>query len=225
MMADNYIFSYNQLKALLAGYGYDCISGLALGNSVLDYQALTEALNKLLRDGMISSDGESFIGSDAAKRISERIGNALSYTLIHTKRNFLPDLCCYCGEDLLICSDSLCSVDCVSVRFSDFNDFYDSLRDEGYLPMNSEGIVPDEEDLNSFEEEVFKSYCPNQPINPDSAILFAAEKIDCDGNILECVRVLEYYFCDYIRYLKGNQAERVLYDSNNVRLFLKRLMN
>lgn len=224
-MAENYIFTYDQLKALLVGYGYKGVSGLALGNSVIGYQELIEALNQLQKNGMLSSDGKKFEGSETARKISERLGEAVSYTVIHTKKRYLPDLCCYCGDDLLICSYSLVSNNFLSLRFSAFDDFYESLGDEGYLPDGYDEVTLEIKELEDFEEGIFSNYNPNYPIQPDSSVIFAAEKIDCKGNVMGYVRILEYYLYNYILCFHNNKTERVFYDKSIVKEFLKGLLD
>ena len=224
-MAENYIFSHNQLKALLLGCGYSGISGLSLDDSDFNEATAIEALNQLSNRGLIVSDGNRFLGSKEAKLIAERLGACEAYTAVHTRKEALPDLCCYPDEDILICGSETGCNNRVAVRISCFDDFFADLCDEGYLPEDFEEIALNDEELEVFETQLFDDYDPNCPVNPELPILFSAERIGRDGTVQGYARVIEYYFYNYILFFDEGEIERKLCVRNELKEYLKRLMN
>lgn len=225
MMTENYLFSYDQLKVLLLGCGYSKIVGLNLGNSDLNGETALDALNQLSNSKMIVSDGNRFLASKEAKLISKRLGMSDVYIAVHTTKETLPDLCCYPDENILICSSESGYKNRIAVRVSCFEDFFTDLCDEGYLPDDCENIELDDEELESFEVPLFVNYNTNYPITPDLPILFSAELISPNGTSKGYLRVIEYYFYNYILFFSEGKIERKLCVRNQLKKYLKRLMN
>ena len=223
-MPVNYIFSHNQLKVLLLGCGFSKIVGLNLDDSELDAETALEALNQLSNSGIISSDGNRFIGSKEAKLIAELLGMSDNYIAVHTSKETLPDLCCYTANKILICGSEPGYEKRIAIRLSNFDDFFSDLYDEGYFPEDSEHMVIDEEELKAFEKSLFENYDPNSPVNPDLHILFSAEEVDKNGSNQRFVRVIEYYFYNYILFFSKGKTERQICTLEALNAFLKRMM-
>ncbi len=225
MMFENYIFSHNQLKVLLLGCGYSHITGLWLNDLVLDNETVLMSLNRLSNDGMIISDGKKFFGSKMAKKIAERLGTSEFYIAVHTSNGSLPDLCCYPGEKILICSNQSRDENHISIRFSAFEDFFCDLCDEGYLPENDEKFKLDEEELENYEAKIFDHYESNSPINYGSPLLFTTELLDSYGTNHGYLRIIEYYFYNYILFCYDGKIKRQLCNRERIKAYLKRLMS
>lgn len=223
-MSENYIFSYDQLKVLVLGYGCSRITGLKLNSAALDNEAALIALNQLSNEGIITSDGKRFFASEQVKLIAQRLGASDIYIAVHTSKAALPDLCCYPGDSILVCNEETGSEGRIAVKFLSFEEFFENLYDEGYLPEDSENM-PLEEKPETFENFILENYNPNAPIKAESNILFSVDVIDKSGVSRRYLRLIEYYYYNYILFCDNGRLERTIFTRNAVKKQLKRLMS
>lgn len=224
-MSKSFILTKTQLKTLLFGLGYKSVNGQDLGNGQIGDGELIASLNSLMSMGLISSDGTGFTGSVYAKKIARQMSGTTSFTAIHTIDQALPDLCVYSGEELLAVSRLIYNENAFSLRFVSIDELSDDLRDEGYFPEQSPEMNLDEADLEEFEQAVFDRYNPLAPLGRDSHVLFSAELISDSGDSLGCLRLVEYFFYSYIFFSDGNDVKRTILTPEDLREYLKRLLD
>lgn len=224
-MSAKYVFSHNQLKVLVLGCGYSHITGLYIDDSSVNNEVALKALNQLSNEGMITSDGKRFFASEQAKLIAKRLGTAGIYIAVHTSKEALSDLCCFPGSGILVCSSKCGDENCAVISISEFEDFFSDLCDEGYLPYDSEDITLNDEELEEYEQPLFEEYDPNAPISTEHNILFSAELIDKYGLSHGYLRVIAYYFYNYILFFNEGKSERNICTAEKIKGYLKRLMN
>lgn len=223
-MSESYIFSHNQLKVLVLGYGCSRIAGLKLNAAALDNEAALAALNQLSNEGIITSDGKRFFASDKVKLIAQRLGASDMYIAVHTAKAALPDLCCYPGDCILVCNEGTGNGGRISLKLLSLEEFFELLYDEGYLPEDSENMPLDEK-LESYEEAVHEGYNPNAPINGEAHILFSFEVIDKCGVSRRYLRLIEYYYYNYILLCNEGRIDRFIFTRDILKKQIKGLMS
>ncbi len=208
-MSAIYTFTQNQLKVLLKGMGCFGITGPALKSKVLDNQSVLNALNELNNLKIIESDGKEFIVKPDVKQIINRISSADKCVFIRTPDRELPDICCYAGNPLLICSYSTVDPERISFEFTDFESLFLRLSDEGYLnDVKESGLPPEDEILESFERKQFDEADIYSPLSASSRLFISAVSVNKKGKILGCVNVVDYYFYSYLLFFDGYNFSR-----------------
>ena len=218
----NLAFSADQLLTLLLGCGYSTICGLNLGKKILDNNTVLKNLNELVKFGFLKAGEECFILDDRASAIIHTIGKAENYNVILTKQAELPDICFYCGDEILVCTHSSFDNYRYSFCFVNTEDLFEKLCEEGYLPSFYDNELYNEDEALKFENSI--EYATEEPLSQDSAIVFSLEISVKNDTCKKYMKVIEYYFFSYVLFYVNGEQKRCAYSKDNVKKILKDLM-
>ncbi len=224
-MNEIYYFTQNQLKVLLKGSGYSVVSGIALNNTILDNSTVLNTLNELTNMKIIAIDGNSFCLNNEIREIVSSLGNALEYISVRSSNPYLPDKCCFNGGKILVCYSRSQNENYISAYFANADDLFLDFCDEGYFPKKDEDFPINEDELIEYESESVGSIQPDKPIASNSPMLFSAECAYKDGTVHKYVRIIDYYFYNYILYFDGTEVIREIYKRCTAKKYFERLMS
>ncbi len=207
----------NQLKVLLLGSGFVSVTGLTLNDDVVDEHILLNTLNELVKKGFLVPDDKSFIMNDELRKIIVKLGKSRNYNVIHSYDVFLPDLCCYGDEDILVCSLKKFNTDHYTMSFYSSSELFDKLNDEGYFPAQKEDFELNESELLLFEENFIPKINRNVMLDENLPIVFSLEFAPNEIIAQKYMRVIKYYFYDYILWSDGKKIERLLFNHENAK--------
>ena len=225
MMERIYSFTYDQLKVLLLGCGYNKVAGLNIANTTLENEQALNALNELSKSGFIFSDGESFEVDSEIKRIISCLGESSGYMVVHSNSLSLPDKCLFLSDKVLMCSSRNNDKTHICAQYIGYEDVFGSFLDEGYVPAQDSDFVLDEAELVEYEKEIFLDYRPNDALSSSSSVLFSVEELSIDSQLLRYMRVVDYYFYTYIVYYDGENTTRELYSNENIKNYFEKMIN
>ena len=107
--------------------------------------------------------------------------------------------------------------DFFTVCFFEARDLFQELSDQGYFPENDEEILFDEDKLPDFEDMIFSGIESNQPFSQGEQILLSVDLPDG-----KYVRIIEYFFCDYIVICEEQRFRRLAYSLGEMeKIFIK----
>ena len=220
-MSEIFVFSKAQLKVLLKGSGYDSVMGLNLGNEPLDDITVLNVLNTLLRNGSISLEDNNYKASLQTEKIISTIGKSESCCFIHSNNTELPDMCCFFGDELLICTTRNGDANHFSFFFESLSGLYELISEDSYLPQGKSDIQMDEAELELFESSL-TDIKASEKIDQSSAVCFSLEM---PGDKSEkYMRIINYYFYSYILYSDGEDKKRVEYSPETAKKILVYIM-
>lgn len=223
-MDDIYVFSDEQLKVLLSGCGFSRISGIKLYSSEIDDNATIRTLNKLVLAGILFPTDGKFVLRDDIKSIITVLGNAENYDVIHSKFSILPDLCCYRGEKLLVCSSRNHNINQYDFYFADAEELFENLEGQGYFPAEPKEDLFYENSLEEFEKDKMISDNSDYPLENSSSVIFSIELSLKDRSEYKYMKIIEYYFFIYILFYDGKNKKRFLYKAKKAKEIFKALM-
>ena len=221
MMSEIYIFSKAQLKVLLKGSGYNGVFGLNLGNEPLDDNTVLNALNTLLRNGSITLEDNNYKASLQTEKIISTLGKSESCCFIHSSNTELPDMCCFFGDELLVCTSRSGDSTHFSFFFESLSGLYELIYEDGYLPKGESDIQMNEAELELFEAGL-SEIKPTEKLNPSSAACFSLEMLGDKSE--KYMRIINYYFYSYILYSDGKEKKRVEYSPEKAKEILVYIM-
>lgn len=216
------ILSQNQIKVLLRGSGYYYVRGMTLDNTKIDDYTLIDALNSLVRQGMLKNSGDSFVMTGDIRKIITMLGQSSSFAAVRTRNIYLPDLCCYIGDEILACDLMKRRNKDVSFLLTNADCFIDELRDEGYFPSDEEPELFDEAELAEYDKSVITELTIDNTLSEYSKIIFMTERTDCNPRQKQCLAVIEYYLYSYILYFEGSKVCREPYTFMRLKEVLKK---
>jgi hypothetical protein len=219
-----YNFTQNQLKVLLSGCGYSKVSGICLDNSKLDNATVLNTLNELTKMNFITSDGKAFFLDEKIKSIVSTLGTVSDFVAVHSANPFLPDKCCFKGDLVLVCYSRSGNENYISAYFSDVDTLFDDLCDEGYFKEEVYDFQLDDDVLIEYEEKAVSEINPNSPIDANSPIIFSAECVAKQENADCFMRIIDYYFYDYICFSDGGSIVREIYSKSSAKKYFERLL-
>lgn len=207
MMSDTYVFSSRQMKTMLIGKGFRKIVGLNL-DTELDYNMSTQALNELVKLGVLYTEDETFIMSEEVREIVTVLGEAEEFDIIHTKKENLSDICCYRTDKLMLVRNVQGNNDWYSFSFVSLEEFYDILLDDGYLPADNIDDLFYDDGLEDFEKSVVVDAL--SIIDETIPVLFSLDvSVKTDSH--RYIRIMDYYFFRYIVVSDGKEVKRYAY--------------
>lgn len=98
-MPDSVLIREDELKVLMAGLGYESVTGLFSDTS--EDASVLQVLRGLTEQRQIWSDGEQFHIRPALERMLRGIADAKKIVVIRTREEE-QGLCCYCGRELVV---------------------------------------------------------------------------------------------------------------------------
>lgn len=217
-MAKLISLSVTQLAVLLKGAGYQYVSGFAAEIPALDDQSVIQALHTLSNCGFITSTGEGFEMAPAIKAAVNRIGKAERLITLHTSDGRLPDKCIYPGDELLVCTLRPYDSRHLSLCFTSAEELFAQLCDEGYLPTARSEELFDEEDLLTYEQDIAASG------NTGSCVLLSLDVMSRDSTQSPNLKIIDYYFYNYICCFDGNKVIREPYSLEAYQKAYERMM-
>ncbi len=221
----SYCFTLNQLSVLLKGSGCSFLRGVGSRDVKLENHEVLSALNELSNMGILISDGEDFRLGDDARAVVEAIKNPDEYLFVRSSNSALVDLCCYYSDNLLICSYRDRYIpELVRINVTDEASLSEQLEEEGYFFVNGEGLFPDENEAEDFESNEIQLSSYEEPIAPDSPLLFNAERIDPTGRIKASFKIIEMKLYSYIYYFDSSGLIRDRLTLANARNYFGRLV-
>lgn len=219
-MNNIYTFSQTQLKVLLKGSGYSSVVGLNIDDKALDDLSVLNSLNELTKKGFIELKNGAFIMKDDIREMIVVLGNSRFYAAIHSRVDMLPDLCCFFGEKILVCSSRSMNEEYISLYFADITQLFEDLWDQGYFPEDNNSLPLDtEERLADYESSIFVQLSYNAPLPDNSSVVLSAELPEN-----KFIRVVEYYLYNYIVFCDGTLVRRRVYSVENIKGLFFELM-
>ena len=94
-MSNIFTLNKTQIKVLLRGLGFSKVAGLNIGEEPLDDFSVAAALNELMKKGFLTSSGDELVMNEEIRRIAVLLGESNHYVTIRSKKEELPDLCCF----------------------------------------------------------------------------------------------------------------------------------
>lgn len=164
--AEAYSLTYAEL-AILANYvGSNQIYGFSL-DEIQDLKKtdLIQILHNMVKNKILSVEGERFEISEFYKKLIMQIVKAKQCIIIRPKSDELPEKCCYLGEDLLVTEVSKFKEGSIRLEYKKKEDIFHFLEEGGYLPDTmseehlevniQEAVEMSKEILDMSAEEVF----------------------------------------------------------------------
>lgn len=220
-MSEIFVFSKVQLKVLLKGSGYDSVMGLNLGNEPLDDNTVLNALNKLMRNGSITLEDNNYKASLQTEKIISTIGKAESCCFIHSNNTELPDMCCFFGDELLVCTSRSGDTTHFSFFFESLSGLTELISEDGYLPKGKSDIQMNEAELELFERSL-PDIKATEKLDLFSAVCFSLEMLGDKSE--KYMRIINYYFYSYILFSDGKEKKRVDYSPEKAKEILVYIM-
>lgn len=219
--AERIILSQNQLKVLLKGSNYSTVKGITLDKTEIDSSVLANTLNTLVRRNMLTNNGENFVMSENIRRIINTIGESQGFVILRSRNAFLPDLCCYIGDKVLVCDQMKHRKNDVSFSVTDADTVIDELLEEGYFPFDEELSPYNENDLLLYDESLLCEINLNHSLREDSKIVFSAEISNINLEKRCYLAIVEYYLYNYIILFDGRTLHRELYSFSKIKQLIK----
>lgn len=218
-----YTLSQNQMKVLLIGRGYDTLMALGYDRSELDNTTVLNTLNELTEKGFLSVQGDSFVLKPELLEMIDAIGNATCCVTVVSRHSQLPNKCLFVGEKLLSCTIRAEDSNHIAFAFASIQDFLQSLFEEGYLPEQECELIPAQSEAELFEQNI-RTLSPSAALKENSPVMLKADVIRRENDCLHSFMVVDYYFGEYILYTFREHSERALYNPDNIKEYLMKLV-
>lgn len=224
MMSEIYSLSITQLLVLLKGAGYNKINGFDLSDESLNDENVIRSLHALAKSGILTAENGEFEMIPEIKEAVLRVGSADSFYTIRSRDNRLPDRCVFVGEKPLVCSLRPTDKSRLTLCFEDSAELFEELSDEGYLPSGrSEGLF-NEEDLIEYEQGLFSGISPDKALDISSCVVLSLDKLSENKETTPYLRIIDYYFYNYILYFDGKQTIREPYGDKSFKSYFERML-
>ena len=224
-MSKSYCLTQNQLKVLLKGCGYSSVLGIGFDSTALDNAVVLRTLNELTRAGLIWTDGDAFVIEPQLDSMIKRVGGAKCCYAISSVKTELLEKCIFSGNGMLFCTVRNDESRRITLSDCSFDDFLNTLIDEGYLPEKSSEIMPEEADCIEFERSAFADCSYHTPIKENSPVLLSIERIiRSEKKEPAFLRLVRHYLSDYIVYEDDGETERIRYSAEIISKYLKKMV-
>lgn len=223
-MKKAYLLSQNELRVLLKGSGYLSVTGISLSQSKISDEVVLNTLNKLVNKGIISNSSNGFVMSDEVRKMITCLGASKSFFAIRSNIRSLTDLCCYIGDNILVCDMMKQRNNDIKMYMISYDEFIISLQDEGYLPVDEWEIPIDEDELEEYEKEFIQSQLLSVRLDEGSKISFSVTLSGYACDELRRIDIITYPLYSYIRFTANNNVSRWIYSFEKLATVLKKNM-
>jgi hypothetical protein len=118
---------------LISMSGADSVFGYEYTCETLSETEILEALNNLVRQNILTSDGEKFECSREYKKIVDYVHYAAEGLVIQGLNDELPECIVYLGDEFLVTNTQLSNADRILMQWKDADGLYQFVKDMGYL--------------------------------------------------------------------------------------------
>jgi hypothetical protein len=118
---------------LISMSGADSVFGYEYTCEALSETDILEALNNLVRQNILTSDGEKFECSREYKKIVDYVHYAAEGLVIQGLNDELPECIVYLGDEFLVTNTQLSNADRILIQWKDADGLYQFVKDMGYL--------------------------------------------------------------------------------------------
>lgn len=223
VVAKNYILTKKQLYILLIGCGGKSIRGLELDAEIPNEREIVSIMGELSEKNCVISDGKNFSTVGDIDKIIKLIMFADNFYIIKSRNN-VPSLCCYGdGKQFAVCETMITKSDSIRLSLCNFEGLFAKLLDEGYFGECYGEYFVNNDELEEFESNFLGKRDVLSENNGSSRRIFSMDKITIDGTD-RYVDIAEYFLCDYILDVSGENITRKPCSVIEIRKSIKKLL-
>lgn len=219
----SYIFTQNQFRVLFSGMGYTKIHGLLLDNDNIDDTILVNTLNELVKLNILVCSDNGFKSSENIRSIINTIGKSDCFVAVRSSNVFLPNLCLYCGEKIVVCEIMKQRSNKIKVSVFSAYECFRMFCDEGYFPAFQKEYKINDKELENFEETITDNSNIYSPISENSRVILDISYVK-QNRTTKFLKIINYYLYYYVLYFDGEKYTRYEFTEKNIYGLISKLL-